>query len=87
MWRSGGSGGRAKGGERGLPYKLVQEAARNAAIRIDAAVAQERPVLAGDFYFGHIEVGVEDLFLVVAGLGENAAEGVGDEAATPEFEA
>ena len=34
-----------------------------------------------------VEVGVEDLFLVVGGLGEDAAEGVGDEAAAPELEA
>ena len=34
-----------------------------------------------------IEVGVEDFFLVMGGLGEDAAEGVGDEAAAPELEA
>jgi hypothetical protein len=44
-------------------------------------------VLAGYFDEFGIEVGDEDLFFVVAGFGEDAAEGVGDEAASPELEA
>jgi ubiquinone/menaquinone biosynthesis C-methylase UbiE len=42
-------------------------------------------VLAGDFDEFGIEVGDEDLFLVVRCLGEDAAEGVGDEAATQDL--
>ena len=44
-------------------------------------------MLAGGFDLGGVEVGVEDLFTVVRGLGEDAAEGVGDEAAAPELDA
>jgi hypothetical protein len=44
-------------------------------------------VLAGDFDEFGVEVGVEDLFFVVAGESDDAAEGVGDEAAAPELDA
>ena len=44
-------------------------------------------MLAGYFDEFGVEVGDEDLFFVVAGFGEDAAEGVGDEAASPELEA
>lgn len=44
-------------------------------------------MLAGDFDEFWVEVGDEDFFPVVAGLGEDAAEGVGDEASAPELEA
>ena len=43
-------------------------------------------MLAGGFDEGGVEGGGEDFFAVVGGLGEDAAEGVGDEAAAPEFE-
>ena len=66
---------------------LIEEPARNAAIRIDPAIAQEGPVLARDLDFLCVEVGVEDLFLIVRGLREDAAEGIGDEAAAPELDA
>jgi len=67
--------------------KLVGEAAGDGGVGVDAAVAEEGPVLAGGFDEGGVEGGGEDLFLVVPGLGEDAAEGVGDEAAAPELEA
>jgi len=41
-------------------------------------------VLARGFDQGGVEHSGHDLFLIVAGLGENAAEGVGDKAAAPE---
>ncbi len=44
-------------------------------------------MLAGDLDEVGVEVGDQDLFFVVAGFGEDAAEGVGDEAATPELDA
>jgi len=43
-------------------------------------------VLAGGFDFLGVEGGGEDLFAVVGGLGEDAAEGVGDEGASPEVD-
>ncbi len=66
---------------------LVCEAAGDGGVGVDAAVAEEGPVLAGGLDQGGVEGGGEDLFLVMGGLGEDAAKGVGDEAATPEFEA
>src|ERR1700722_11634071 len=66
---------------------LVDEALGDAFVGVYAAVAQEGPVLAGYFDELGVEVGDEDLFFVVAGLGEDAAEGVGDEAAAPELDA
>ena len=44
-------------------------------------------MLAGDFDEFGVEVRDEDLFFVVAGFGDDAAERVGDEAASPELEA
>ena len=43
-------------------------------------------MLAGGFDLRGVEVGVENLFAVMRGLGKDAAEGVGDEAAAPELE-
>lgn len=71
----------------GETLPLVEEALCDAFVGVNAAVAQEGPVLTGDLDQLGIEVGDEDLFLVVAGLGDDAAEGVGDEAASPELEA
>ena len=44
-------------------------------------------MLAGDLDEVGVEVGDEDLFFVVRCLCEDAAEGVGDEAASPELDA
>ena len=65
----------------------IQEAFGDAFVGVDAAVAEEGPVLAGDFDEFGVEVCDSDLFFVVAGFGEDAAEGVGDEAAAPELDA
>ena len=70
-----------------IQLTLVQEPFGYAFVGVDAAVAEEGPVLAGDFDEFGVQVGDQDLFFVVAGLGEDAAEGVGDEAATPELDA
>ncbi len=63
---------------------LVEKAFGDALIGVDAAVAKEGPVAAGVFEKLAVDFGEEDLFFVVRGLGEDAAEGVGDEAAAPE---
>lgn len=65
----------------------VEEAAGDALVGVDAAIAEEGPVAAGIFEEFEVYFGGEDFFLVVAGLGEDAAEGIGDEAAAPEFQA
>jgi hypothetical protein len=44
-------------------------------------------VLAGGFDFGGVEVGVENFFLVVRRLGNDAAEGIGDKTAALELNA
>ncbi len=58
-----------------------------AAVGVDAAVAEEGPVAANLLLQLDVHLGEEDLFLVVAGLGDDAAEGIGDEGAAPELEA
>ncbi len=65
----------------------IKEAPGDAAVRIDAAIPQERPVAACVFEQLRIDFGDEDLFRVVRGLRDDAAEGVGDEGAAPELEA
>lgn len=67
--------------------ELVDEAAGDVGVGVDAAVAEKGPVLARGFDEGGIEIGGEDLFFIVRGLGEDAAEWVGDEASAPELEA
>ena len=66
---------------------LSEVAAGDAAVGVDAAVAQEGPVAAGVFEQGAVDFGDEDFFAVVRGLRDDAAEGVGDEGAAPELEA
>jgi hypothetical protein len=46
-------------------WSLVKEPAGDAAVRINATVPQERPVLTSDFYLGCIEIRVQYLFLVM----------------------
>jgi len=65
----------------------VQKTLGDAAVGVNATVAEEGPVLARSFDFGGVEVCVENFFLVVRGLNEDAAEGIGDEAAAPELKA
>src|SRR5258708_5933173 len=80
--------GAANGGRSGSPRSSsVEEAAGDALVGVDAAIAEEGPVAAGVFEQFEVDLRGEDLFLVVAGLGDDAAEGVGDEAAAPELEA
>ena len=57
------------------------------AVGVDPAVAQEGPVAASFLLELRVAVGDEDLLVVLAGLGDDPAEGVGDERAAPEFDA
>lgn len=56
-------------------------------VGVDAAVAEERPIASGFFALGGVALDDEDFFFVVGGFGEDAAEGIGDEGISPEFEA
>ena len=55
-------------------------------VGVDAAVAEKWPVAAGIFEQAQIDFGDQDLFLVVGGFGDDAAEGVGDERSAPELQ-
>ena len=65
----------------------VKEAAGDALVGVYAAVAEEGPVAAGVLEELAVNLCDEDLFFVVGGLGDDAAEGVCDEGTAPEFEA
>ena len=70
-----------------MGLQSVKEAAGNATVGVDTAVAEEGPVLAGDLGEFGVDFGDQNGFFRVRGFGENAAEGVGDEGASPELEA
>ncbi len=55
-------------------------------IGVDAAVAEEGPVAARFFALRGVALDNENFFFVVGGFGEDAAEGIGDERISPEFE-
>ena len=65
----------------------VEEAAGDTVVRVDSAVAEEGPVLAGNFGKLWVDFSEEDRFFGMGGFGENAAEGVSDEGTAPELEA
>ena len=65
----------------------IQEPLGDRGVGVDPAVAEERPVAAGLLLEPGVAVGDEDLLGLVAGPGEDAAEGVGQERAAPELEA
>jgi hypothetical protein len=52
----------------------IQQPVGEAVVGLDAAVAEERPGLPGVLDLGEVALGDEDLFGVVAGLGEELAE-------------
>src|SRR5262245_43692388 len=56
-------------------------------IRVDAAVAQERPVRSRDIHLAEVNRYEQRLLLVGAGAGENLAERAGNEALAPELQA
>ena len=56
----------------------VEIATGDPGVGVDAPVAEKRPVAAGVFEEFGVDFGDEDLFLIVRGLGDDPAEGVGD---------
>src|SRR6266404_2575563 len=60
---------------------------RQSLVSVDAPVAQERPVRAGDVHFGEVH-GNDEIFLFVGGgSGKDLAGGAGHEALPPELDA
>ena len=68
---------------KGLIHKPLGEIA----IRINPAVAQERPVRARHVHFGEVNGHDQNFFLVRRGFGEDFAGGSGHETLAPEFNA
>ena len=64
---------------------LINEPPRQIAVSVDAAVAQERPMRAGDVHFAQVDRHEQNLFLVDAGFGDDLAGSAGDKALAPEF--
>ena len=67
--------------------RRIEKALGDGRVGVDAAVAQERPVAARLFNQRPIDLAEQDLFGIVRGLGDDAAEGIGQKAAAPELEA
>ncbi len=68
-------------------WRSREKPIQDGAVGVDAAVAQEGPVAADFFHDGCVAFHHENLFFIVRGFGENAAERVADEGRAPEFEA
>ncbi len=66
---------------------LIEQTFGEAGVGVDAAVAEEGPVGAGDVHLGEVHGDDEDFLLFDAGLGEKLAGGAGDEALAPELDA
>src|SRR5277367_3782184 len=66
---------------------LVNEPLGEIAIRINPAVAQERPVRARHVHFGEVNGHDQNLFLVRRSFGEDFAGSSGDETLSPKFKA
>ena len=64
----------------------IEKALRDAAVGVDAPVAEEGPVTAGLFDQRGVDLGDENFFGVVRGFGKDAAEGIGEKAAAPELD-
>src|SRR5581483_3432309 len=64
----------------------IQEALGDAAVGVDAAVAQEGPVAAGLLDQSEINLAYQDLLGIMRGLGDNTSKRIGEKAAAPELE-
>ena len=73
--------------EAGLARLKIEEALRNRRVEIDAAVAQKRPIAADILKVLEVDLPDQDVFSIVRGLGKDAAEGIGQERASPKLEA
>src|SRR5438270_1979003 len=65
----------------------IQKPMHNAAVTINAAVAQERPVAADIFKMLQIALADQDFFLVVRGFYDDPPEGIAKKRSAPKFQA
>jgi len=65
--------------------RSVAQTARQVAVGVDAAVAEERPDAAEFALLHEVAVGEEDFLLLDGSAGDDFAIRVGDEALTPEL--
>src|SRR5947208_630635 len=64
----------------------IEEPLRDWRVGVNAAVAKKGPVAARVLEQRKIDFSDDELLFFVRGLGDDAAEGIGQEAAAPEFE-
>ena len=69
-----------------MPASSKKKPFGNPFVGIHAAVAQEGPVAARLLDQRAIDLAQHDLFRIVPGLGDDAAEGIGQKAAAPELD-
>src|SRR6201999_664035 len=65
----------------------VEKALGDRRVGVDAAIAEKRPVAARVFEQRKVDLADQDLFRVVRGFGDDAAEGIGEKTAAPELKA
>src|SRR5262249_19541335 len=82
-WRCHSAGMR-KPSAAGRASGVIAEPQRERSVGVDAAIAQERPVLARLLDLLQVAFDDQRFFLVRRGLGDDAAERIGDEGLAPE---
>src|SRR6266852_3208074 len=65
----------------------IDQPAGDLGVAVDAAVAQEGPVAADVFQGVQVDFAYQNFFLVLRGFGDDFAEGVAEERASPKFQA
>lgn len=65
----------------------VNESLRDLRVRIDASVAEERPVTPDLFHQAGVDFANQNFFFIVRSLGDDASERIADKRASPEVEA
>lgn len=68
-------------------FASINKSLSDLIICIYSAISQERPAAADLFDPGRVDLAYDDLFGLSVGLGDDDAEGVGEEGVSPEFDA
>ena len=69
-----------------MPSILINKPLGNISIRINPAVAEERPVAAYIFHQGVVDFGYDNFFLVVRGFCQDFALRTGNKRSSPKFD-
>src|ERR1700733_2531215 len=64
----------------------INQPVANGGIRVNPAVAQERPVAANIFQSLQIDISHQDFFTIVRGFGQHAPERIAEKRSAPEFQ-